>query len=156
MDSELETDSIASRGKRQDNRHKSKVCNFYDDVGGRNHLRLTVNNNSFPDIHSLKSELSRRIDVLPRGVKRIFTPRCQTEIKSLENLKNEGHYLCTSLVRPKNRKLLETLTSNSHISLAREWSGALKRSNASTGNDDDDDVLSRFFLRFPVLSVSTA
>lgn len=149
MDSRLKSDATASHGKRSKNIRKSKVCNFYDDKGGPNHLRLTVNNDSFPNIHSLKSELSRRIDVSPQGVKRIFTPHCQTEIKSLENLKNEGHYLCTSLARPRNKKLLETLTSSSQISLTGKGSGTLDRSNNLTGNeaaDDDDDVLPRFDL----------
>ncbi|ESN98673.1 hypothetical protein HELRODRAFT_162124 [Helobdella robusta] len=81
--------------------YKSRVCHFYSDNNDKSGAcKIVVNTKSFPNIDSLKSELTKKIEGLPFGVRKIFTPRCRNEVQSLENLKSEGHYVCTSSNKP--------------------------------------------------------
>ena len=80
----------------------ARVCYFYRDgaVGAAAAgppVKLVVSRRAYPSLDRLKAELTRRVDGLGfPGVRGIFTPAGRDVVRSLNDLRHDGRYVCTT------------------------------------------------------------
>ena len=74
-----------------------KVCQFFRD--GDQHfpgIKLVVNSRSYQTIENLQNDLSKKVSGLPFGVRSIYTPRGRDAISTLDQLEDNGNYVCST------------------------------------------------------------
>ena len=71
-------------------------CYFYSDGNQyRQPHRVPIAWDRYRSLNSLLQDLTGKVTDLRYGVRAIFTPRGRHRISSLEQLKNEGDYVCS-------------------------------------------------------------
>eukprot|EP00920_Eleutheroschizon_duboscqi_P040300 GHVT01096602.1.p1 GENE.GHVT01096602.1~~GHVT01096602.1.p1 ORF type:complete len:242 (+),score=0.27 GHVT01096602.1:360-1085(+) len=75
----------------------TKVCFFLKD-GDTNFkaIKLAINPKHYNNIDTLKTELTRKVPGLPFGVRSLYTPRGRDHVGTLDDLQNEGKYVCST------------------------------------------------------------
>jgi len=105
----------------------TRVCYFYRDGNSKPApVKLVVNRRVYPTVDVLKDELTRRVDGLPFGVRGIYTPAGRDAVRSLTDLRNDGHYVCTT-VAAKARGI--------DVERANAFGGQMWRAGARPGSD---------------------
>lgn len=76
-----------------------KTAYFYQD-GDVNPqtIRLAIHPNRYRSLEALLGELTEKMPKLACGARSIFTPRGRDKIRSLNELKNNGHYICSERI----------------------------------------------------------
>jgi retinitis pigmentosa 1 len=111
----METKSMVDMGKTSpvevDHRssltatHNAKSCYFYiDNDYTFQPLKVVIHPKRYKKLETVTRDLSNRMKSLPFGVRSIYTPRGQHRVHNLEDLTQDGHYICSS-----NRKYAKGL-----------------------------------------------
>ncbi|VDP66242.1 unnamed protein product [Echinostoma caproni] len=73
-----------------------KTAYFYQDgdLNGQT-IRLAIHPNRYRSLEALLGELTEKMPNLPSGARAIFTPQGRDKVRSLADLQNNGHYICS-------------------------------------------------------------
>ena len=75
----------------------TKTCYFYKDGDPTaQNVKLTVSQRNYFDMDVLQSDLSKKVRGLPFGCRSIYTPRGHDQIRSVDDLEHNGHYICST------------------------------------------------------------
>ena len=100
---------------------EKKVCQFFKD--GDQHfpgIKLVINPRRYQNFENLQNDLSERVSGLPFGVRSIYTPRGRDPIARLDQLEDNGKYVCSTF--PSKAKGVNV----EHINEVRQWRTAGK------------------------------
>jgi hypothetical protein len=113
----------------------SRICYFYRDGNSNTGaVKVVVNQRLYPTVETLKEELTRRVEGLPFGVRGIYTPAGRDAIESIDQLQNEGRYVC-STVAGKARGVATAAASGLHQEDAGKARGVdVQRADARGNN----------------------
>ncbi|XP_046584646.1 LOW QUALITY PROTEIN: lipoxygenase homology domain-containing protein 1-like [Haliotis rubra] len=76
---------------------RAKTCYFYKDQDYKfGAVKVAVNEKSYRKFDVLLTELCRRVPGLNYGVRGVFTPRGRHSLKSIGDLRDGGHYVCST------------------------------------------------------------
>ncbi|CAL8075316.1 unnamed protein product [Calicophoron daubneyi] len=80
-----------------------KTAYFYQDGEVNAHgVRLAIHPNRYRSLEALLGDLTEKMPKLLCGARAIYTPNGKEKIKSLADLENNGHYICSErLLRPR-------------------------------------------------------
>lgn len=77
--------------------HEAKSCYFYiDNDYSFAPMKMVIHPKKYKRLDTVTRDLSSKMKSLPFGVRSIFTPRGQHRVHNLEDLTQEGHYICSS------------------------------------------------------------
>ena len=102
---DIETQSLVDMGRKSpvDIRtsltaaNEAKCCYFYiDNDYTFSPLKMVIHPKKYRRLDTVTRDLSNKMKRLPFGVRSIYTPRCQHRVHNLEDLTQEGHYICSS------------------------------------------------------------
>lgn len=104
---------------------QSKMCYFYQDGEKQfqSAVKLAVQAHRYKKIDTLLNELTDRMPDMTYGVRAIYTPSGKHYVSSVDQLVNEGHYVCTSNTNRVRGVDLQKLSRTPRWSNARPPSG---------------------------------
>ncbi|KAK2179893.1 hypothetical protein NP493_465g00008 [Ridgeia piscesae] len=76
---------------------EKKTCQFFKD--GDQHfpgIKVMINPQRYKSLESLQNDLSEKVNGLPFGVRSIYTPRGRDPIQRLDQLQDDGKYVCST------------------------------------------------------------
>lgn len=77
--------------------NNAKCCYFYIDSDYTfPPLKMVIHPKKYRRLDTVTRDLSTKMKRLPFGVRSIYTPRGQHRVHNLEDLTQEGHYICSS------------------------------------------------------------
>lgn len=75
----------------------AKTCYFYKDGDLRtDKIKIAIHPGRYRRLETLYQELSSKMQDLPYGVRSIFTPHGNDAIRLIDELENNGHYICST------------------------------------------------------------
>lgn len=103
---DLETKSMVEMGRKSPvevNRtsltasNNARCCYFYIDQDYTfQPLKMVIHPKKYKRLDTVTRDLSQKMKRLPFGVRSIYTPRGQHRVHNLEDLTQDGHYVCSS------------------------------------------------------------
>ena len=124
---------------------KTKTCYFLRDGDECFKPRKTViNSKHYHDIDSLKDQLNKVVS-LPFGVRSIYTPMGRNNVRSLNDLQDEGHYVCSTynsrasgvdLEKVRSRKPWRFARAPSRLGSTEPYKKKSSRSNTRRSQND--------------------
>ncbi|XP_048249875.1 lipoxygenase homology domain-containing protein 1-like isoform X2 [Haliotis rufescens] len=120
---------------------RAKTCYFYKDQDYKfGAIKVAVNEKSYRKFDVLLNELCRRVPGLNYGVRGVFTPRGRHSLKSIQDLRDGGHYVCSTRRRFARGLDLEQVHSPElwHLS-PKPKSGIREYNNILQEVDVEDD-----------------
>ncbi|KAK3579121.1 hypothetical protein CHS0354_022141 [Potamilus streckersoni] len=78
----------------------SKSCNFYvDDNYQFPPIKIVIHPKKYRKLDIMLRDLSRRMPQLPFGVRSVYTPTGRNKVTTLEDLTDDGNYICSTYKR---------------------------------------------------------
>jgi len=117
---------------------ETRVCYFYRDGNSNSGaVKVAVNPRLYPTVDTLKEELTRRVDGLPFGVRGIYTPAGRDAIESIDQLRHEGRYVCSTVAgkaRGVNTPRTERQEDDDNIDAGKARGVDILRADAKSNN----------------------
>jgi len=118
--------------------NNAKSCFFYiDNDYTFPPIKMVIHPKKHKRLDTVSRDLSVRMKRLPFGVRSIYTPRGQQRVHTLEDLTQDGHYICSS-----NRKFAKGMDV-ARVVQTRVWHNV----RPDSGKKDYNNLLKDFELR---------